>query len=210
MLSIALFPCSYTDGARIIGELSYNLQLRVYTDEMLFSDVLKQFGISLKKMKNIIWGNQPALRNNTLRKDKYINLLKCTLDWRKKLTPNRYIYYGLHTSLFDSHTDGTFKVLVIDNERNRVRRAMVKDGLSEAAAIQQIIHQDTKVSRWTQFLFNKNAYDPTLHDLVIQHHKNDLFEITDEIIKHYLDIHDYENSSFKPTLHLTDQESAVE
>ena len=41
MRSIALFPCSYTDGAGIIGELSATLFLQVYTDEMLFADIYK-------------------------------------------------------------------------------------------------------------------------------------------------------------------------
>lgn len=209
MSSIAIFPCIYTDGARILGELTYNLQSRVYTDEMLLADMSKQFGLSVKKTKNIIWENLPTLRRGILKKDKYISLLKCTLDAQTKLTHGQYIYFGLHTLLLGSYNERVFKVLVNDSKRNRVKRAMVKEGLSETAAIQQIMLHDEQASGWTQYLFKKKAYDPSLYDLVIQSENRNFFEITDEIITHYIATNDYENiTHINPKCHIPDQGAA--
>jgi hypothetical protein len=54
MRSLALFPCSHTDGAGIIGELSNSLNLRVYTDAMLFADISEQFGVRVEKLQETL------------------------------------------------------------------------------------------------------------------------------------------------------------
>lgn len=48
MITLSLFPCSFTDGARIIGELSNALDKPVYTDEMVLNEVVETTGRSLK------------------------------------------------------------------------------------------------------------------------------------------------------------------
>ncbi len=190
MFSIALFPCSYTDEARIIGELSHHLQLRVSTDQLLFAYILEQFGIPIEETKKIICDKMPSLHRYMLKKDKYVNMLRCSLDAQRRSFCNRYIYYGLHTSLLDCHEDKVLKVLVVDDEENRVRRAMQLENLPERMARKHIINHDEKVSNWTQFLFKKNAYDQSLYHLVIEYGNRDFFEITDQIIHHYLNMND--------------------
>lgn len=185
MQSLALFPCSYTDEAGLIGELSNALHLRVYTDEMLFSDISDQFGVRVEKLKKILFRTSPELNRYKLKKEKYINLLRCSLEARRKLSPGGCIYYGIHTSLFDGESDQVFKVLVFDDEQGRVRRATQQDGLSEDAAREHIRRHDEKVSGWTQFLFNEDAYAQSLHDLVISWKNNSFLDITGEIIERF-------------------------
>ncbi len=134
MWSIALFPCSYTDGARIIGELSYSLGLQVYTDEMLFSELSERFGFPIEKAAGLIYGKTPSLHRNTLKKEKNIHLLRCTLMTLRMLSPRRRMFYGLHTSLLDPRIHRVLKVLVIDDDESRVRRAMQQERLSEEVA----------------------------------------------------------------------------
>ncbi|MGB3222989.1 MAG: cytidylate kinase family protein, partial [Desulforhopalus sp.] len=167
MQSIALFPCSYTDEAGIIGELSNSLHLRVYTDEMLFYDVSQQFGIQIDKLKRILFSLPMELNRYKLKKEQYVNLLKCTLEARRRLTPGRCIFYGLHTSLLDQKNDRVLKVLVFDDEKGRVRRAMQQERFNEATARDYIRRHDKKVTEWTQLLFNKNPYSQSLYNLVI-------------------------------------------
>ena len=40
MVSIAFFPCTFIDGASIVGEVAARLGLRVYTDALLYLDVV--------------------------------------------------------------------------------------------------------------------------------------------------------------------------
>lgn len=185
MRSLALFPCSYTDEAGLIGELSNALHLRVYTDEILFSDISDQFGVRVEKLKKILFRTSPELNRYKLKKEKYINLLRCSLEARRKLSPGGCIFYGVHTSLLDTESDQVFKVLVVDDEQGRVRRAMQQDGLSEDAAREHIWRHDEKVSGWTQFLFNEEAYAQSLHDLVISWKNNNLLNIIGEIIQRF-------------------------
>lgn len=185
MQSIALFPCSYTDEAGIIGELSNLLHLRVYTDEMLFSDVSEQFGVQIDKLKRILFGLSMELNRYKLKKEQYVNLLKCTLEARRRLSPEGCIFYGLHTSLLDPENDRVLKVLVFDDEKGRVRRAMQQERFREATARDHIGRHDKKVTEWARFLFNKNPYSRSLFNLVILWKNNSLIDITAQIVKQF-------------------------
>lgn len=185
MQSIALFPCSYTDEAGIIGELSNSLHLRVYTDEMLFSDVSQQFGIQIDKLKRILFSLSMELNRYKIKKEQYVNLLKCTLEARRRLTPGGCIFYGLHTSLLDPENDRVLKVLVFDDEKGRARRAMQQERFNEATARDYIRRHDKKVTEWTQLLFNKNPYSQSLYNLVILWKNNNLVNITTHIVKQF-------------------------
>jgi cytidylate kinase len=187
MRSIALFPCSYTDEARIIGELSNSLRLRVYTDEMLFSDISEQFGIPVEKLKKILFRRTPIPNRSRLEKDKYIDLVRCSLAARKVLSQDGCIFYGMHTSLLDTESDRALKVLVFDEVEGRVRRAMQQEGFSENAAGDFIIRHDEKVSGWTQYLFNEAAYAPSLYDHVVTYNNSKLLDIITQIIQRFHD-----------------------
>ena len=175
----------YTDEAGIIGELANSLHLRVYTDEMLFSEISDQFGIPVEQLKKILYGMTPELNRSNLEKDKYIDLVRCSLEARRTLSPGGYIYYGLHTSLLDAENDRVMKVLVVDKEEGRVQRAVEQEGFSEEAARDIILQHDEKVSGWTRYLFNKKADAPSLHDLVINFKNRRLLDITTLIIQSF-------------------------
>jgi cytidylate kinase len=187
MRSIALFPCSYTDEARIIGELSNALHLRVYTDEMLFSEISEQFGIPVEKLKKILFSRTPIQNRNRLEKDKYIDLVRCSLAARRVLSRDGCIFYGVHTSLLDTESDRVLKVLVFDEVEGRVQRAMQQEGFSENAARDFIIQHDDKVSAWTQCLFNEDAYTPSLYDLVVTYNNGELLDIITQIMQRFDD-----------------------
>lgn len=186
MRSIALFPCPYTDGARIVGELSNALQLPVYSDAMLFDDVAAQFGVAADRVREVITRKTPTLNRYILQKDKYLNLLRCSLEAQRLLSPGGRLFYGLHTSLFEHHVERVLRVLVCDDEKNRVKRAMWQEGFREDVAGGYIRFQDEKVSGWTQYLFNKEPYDPSLYDLVIHYGSEGFFEVTTYIMQHYV------------------------
>lgn len=205
MQSIALFPCLYTDEAGIIGELANALHLRVYTDEMLFSEISEQFGIPVEQLKKILYLMTPEQNRYNLEKDKYIDLVRCSLEARRTLSPGGYIFYGLHTSLLDTVSDRVMKVLVVDEEESRVQRAMEQEGFSEDAAVDIILQHDEKVSRWTQYLFNEEAYAPSLHNLVISFKNKTLLNITAQIIQKFHDFHySLEPAQHSSDLHLPD------
>lgn len=188
MLSIAIFPCSHTNGASIVGELINSLHQSVYTDEMLFSDVSEQFGIPVEKVKKVICGQLPATHRHMLKKKKYINCLRCTLEAQTMYSHNSLLHYGLHTSLLDFKKERILKVLVFDDEENRVKRAMQQEGFTEKVARDHVQRHDQKVFDWTSFLFHRQAYDRSLYDLMISLKDKNLLDITSDIIVQFQDI----------------------
>lgn len=185
MRSIALFPCSYTDGAGIIGELSAALRLQVYTDEMLFADISKRFGVPVDALKKTIFARESEPDRQPSDKGKYITFARLLLAAPAMVHSGRRMFYGLHTALLDTVGERILRVLVFDSEERRMRRAMRQEGCREAAAREYIRRHDEKVSRWTRHLFGKDAYDRSLYDLFISFDNNGLLDITGQIAQHY-------------------------
>jgi len=194
MRSIAIFPCSYTFGASVIGELSNYLHLRVYTDEMLFADVSEQFGVSSEEMKKVICGHMPALNRYSLKKKRYINIMKCSLEAQSMYSPDRRLYYGLHTSLLDIKKNRIFKILVYDDKETRCKRAMQQEGFTDKRAREHIHNHDENVCEWTRFLVNKEAYDQSLYDVVIPVNNRNPFDITTDIAERYNSLESFQKS----------------
>ncbi len=188
MRSIALFPCSYTDGAMMVGELATALRLKIYTDEMLFTDIAEKFRVPKKTLRRMIFGRAQVRDDNPFEKEIFIDLARRTLAAQRKHFSGRRMYFGLHTVLLDPQLARVLKVLVHDEEEPRIQRAMRQEGFSSVAAREIIRQHDRKASTLTQFLFHKDAYDPTLHDVVISRGIKDVLLIIRQIMQHYNDI----------------------
>ena len=188
MRSIALFPCSYTDGAMIIGELAAALRLKIYTDEMLFADISERFGVPKKTLRRMIFGTAQSRNGNPFEKEIFVDLARRTLAAQRKLFHRRRMFFGLHTTLLDPQLARVLKVLVYDDEGRRVKRAMRQEGFSRIVAREVVRQHDRKASVLPQFLFHKEPYDRSLYDVVIQHGTKDAVEVTRQIIQHYNDI----------------------
>ncbi len=188
MRSIALFPCSYTDGAMIIGELSTALRLRVYTDEMLFADISERFGVPKKTLRRMIFGTARTANGNAFEKEIFVDLARRSLAAQRRLFSGRRLFYGLHTTLLDPKVFRVLKVLIHDDEDRRVQRAMRQEGVARALAAAFVRQHDQKASAWTQFLFGKEAYDCSLYDVVLSYGNKEVVEVSRQIVLHYQDI----------------------
>jgi two-component system, OmpR family, response regulator CpxR len=188
MRSIALFPCSYTDGAMIIGELSTALRLKVYTDEMLFADISERFGVPKKTLRRMIFGTARTVNGNNFEKEIFVDLARRSLAAQRRLFSGRRMFYGLHTSLLDPKVFRVLRVLIGDDEEPRVQRAMRQEGVARPLAAAFVRQHDQKASAWTRFLFDKEAYDCSLYDVVLSYGNKGVLEVTGQIVQHYQDI----------------------
>ena len=185
MRSIALFPCSYTEGALLVGELSAALRLKIYTDEMLFADISARFSISVKTLRRMIFGSARQPQGNSFEKEIFVDLARRTLAAQRRLFSGRRMFFGLHTSLLDPQLARVIKVLVVDDEERRVQRAMRQECFSVVAAREVVRQHDRKATAWTRFLFGKEAYDPSLYDVVVS---GSPMELIRQIVQHYEDV----------------------
>jgi len=187
MRSIALFPCTYTNGASILGELISVLQIPVYNDVILFTEVSEQFGLTVEELQKVICQPLPAQHRYRIKLKKYISCMRYALGLFAIKPRTCRLHYGQHISLLDSQADRVLKVLIVDKVKKRVKRAMEMDRLSEKRALEQIVKHDKKVSDWTRFLFQKEPYDRSLYDLVICQNNRSLQDIVGDIISHIED-----------------------
>jgi CheY-like chemotaxis protein len=183
MSSIALFPCTFTGGAGIIGELSINLDLRVYTDANLFSDTVAVFGGSVEKLKKLMYSKTSVFNQFTLEKEAAVSMFRKILSERLQ-EHGHYLFYGLHTSLIPPNVTEVLRVLVVDKKKPRAARGE-KDGLTPREIKKRIKSHDVSAFAWTDFLFGKEAYDPSLYDLVLPVEGRDHRAITEEILKFF-------------------------
>lgn len=182
MLSIALFPCLFTGAAGIVGELSNALDLKVYTDAMILTDMKKHYDIPVKDLESILFGKLKKHSTALVEKENYAKLLQHYLQYQQKKRSRNGLHYGFHTSLLPSHKDKIVKVLITDTFTGRQHHGVKFEGLSEDDAAYCIQRHDKKAHRWTQFLFQRDPYHESLYDIILHNEKKNSTEITSKII----------------------------
>jgi two-component system response regulator CpxR len=181
MSSIALFPCRHTPAENIAKKLAGRINLKTYTDENLIADTAATFGVSEEKLKTAMYGKTSVFNKFTLEREKLINMLRQTLHQRLDGT-DQYIFEGFLTSLIPSGINHVLKVLVVDAQADRISYALA-NGMSEKQAQKVRKEFDKMAFGWTDFLFNKEAYDSSLYDLVIPVGKKTEKELVEAITK---------------------------
>ncbi|MBE0584647.1 MAG: cytidylate kinase family protein [Desulfofustis sp.] len=185
MASIALFPCSFINGATIVGELSAQLGLTVYTDQLLLIDLAEKLGVSTEHLWRVLFGESSEQDRINLEKERSVNLCRSHLVEKLLSQPSKVLFYGRLAALFGPADTSVLRVLVGDSEEDRIRRAMREEGCSPERALAMIEKGDAELHAWTMFLHRKSPSDPSLYDLVIRYRSRDVFTIVDEIIRCY-------------------------
>ena len=181
MSSIAIFPCRHTPTENIAKELASRFTLKTYKDEDLIADTAAAFGISEDKLRSAIFGKTSVFNKFTLEREKMINMLRHTLYQRLDST-DQYLFEGFLTSLISSRINHVLKVVVVASQADRISYAVAK-GMSEKQAQKSRKEFDKIAYSWTDFLFNKEAYDSSLYDLVIPVAQKTENELVEAIIK---------------------------
>jgi CheY-like chemotaxis protein len=183
MSSIALFPCVPTLESGIIGELSSTLTLKVYTDENLLRETADKFGGNPERLRKMLFSKTSVFNQFTLEREKSINMFRLLLA-EKLSSDEEYLFYGFLTSLISPQITEVLRVLVVDKKERRIERSM-EEGLSKKEAQKSVRSHDVSAYSWTDFLFQKEAYDSTLYDLVVPVENLNHRQITKEILGYF-------------------------
>lgn len=181
MSSIAIFPCRHTPAENIAKELTNRFTLKTYTDENLIIDTADAFGVSDDKLRTAMFGKTSVFNKFTLEREKMINMLRHSLHLLLDST-DQYLFEGFLTSLIPPRINHILKVLVVDSQEDRISYA-VANGIGDKQAKKSRKEFDKMSYGWTDFLFNKEAYDSSLYDLVIPVAQKTENELVDAIIK---------------------------
>lgn len=183
MSSIAIFPCRHTPAENIAKELTNRFTLKTYTDENLIIDTADAFGVSDDKLRTAMFGKTSVFNKFTLEREKMINMLRHSLHLLLDST-DQYLFEGFLTSLIPPRINHILRVLVVDSQEDRISYA-VANGIGDKQAKKSRKEFDKMSYGWTDFLFNKEAYDSSLYDLVIPVAQKTENELVEAIIKYF-------------------------
>ena len=189
MSSIALFPCNHTPADNVAEILVNTLELRMYCDDDLIKETCDQYNIdpvttiSPEKIRHMMYSKTSVFNQFTLEKENFVNKLKSVLA-QKLADQESYLFYGFLGLLIPKNITHVLKVLIVDSKSSRVERAVAED-LSLKDAKKSVHTHDVSAYNWTEFLYNKGAYDKNLYDLVIPTKDKGPEEIGDTIARQY-------------------------
>lgn len=183
MSSISIFPCSLTNGEKIVEELRANLELDVYTDSQLFEDTQEKFGFEVEELNKWMYEKTSVFNKFTLEKEKAASMFRIILA-DKINEPAGHLFYGLHALLIPKEVTEVLRVLVVDTIQARVERG-IRRGLDKKQAKREVRKHDLSAFSWADFLFKEEPYQRSLYDLVIPVDGRSHKEIAEEIVKYY-------------------------
>ena len=109
--------------------------------------------------------------------------LKHGLAERMMLKENS-LYHGFTSLLIPHAVTHVLKVLIIDSKNERIRKAAA-EGVSEKEAATLIKASDISAHDWADFLYQREAFDPSLYDIVIPVGRKDADAVVELIKKNF-------------------------
>ncbi|MBU4263933.1 MAG: response regulator [Proteobacteria bacterium] len=174
MPAIALFSSTFTNESKIASELSSLTASQIISDKDIIADACSKYNVDKNKLEQALYAKMSVFNQFTLEKERCLACLKASLA-AMLAAKERCVYVGFITHLISSRISHVLKVLVIDSKEQRVQRA-VAAGIPEKDAKRQIHKSDVSAFELTDFLYKKEAWDPTLYDIVIPVDKNHTIE----------------------------------
>nr|MBF0220705.1 response regulator [Desulfobulbaceae bacterium] len=175
MPSIALFCGKFTNEEETLEQLRSLLAFEVVTDEDIISEACNRKLAERNKMEQAVYKKTSVFNQFNFERERNVAHLKSLLAERLAKKQN-VIYAGFISLLIPHDVTHVLKVLVVDSKESRSRRA-VASGLSESEAAKQIRAADQSAYGWTDFLFQKEAFEQSLYDIVIPTEEKSVAEI---------------------------------
>ena len=179
---ITITSGKYTNAGDIVKTLSQELSCKVITDQDIFEETDRVYGINPDTLQKVI-NNKPFVFNDfTHTREKSIACLKKTLVGY--VSSGNCIFQGLLGHLIPQQTSHVLKVLIITDKKTRAEIGIKKHGLSEKEVTKNINYADRRAILWTNALFGKKAWDQSLYDIVIPSDKFDTNKAIKLILEH--------------------------
>lgn len=176
MPSIALFCSKFTNDDEIKQKLSSLLELNLITDKNIIADAAQKHSVNENRLEQAMYNTTSVFNHFTLERERSISYVKEALA--NSLEKQDCIFDGFISLLIPSKITHAMKVLLMDNKEQRIKRA-IATGLSEKESAKLIKKSDQSAIGWADFLFQKNAFDASLYDIVIPVGES----TTDEIVQ---------------------------
>lgn len=171
MAIIALFGGSYCRADEIADQTSQELSYPLI-DERVFEEASRKFGVPPEDLRNSLLGRSSFLGKLTHSREKHTAYLRLALA--ELILQDNVIVRGCVGLLIPRTIGHALRVCIIANQDFRVALAVQQAGFSKKDA-GRVIHEDDKhLFAFTEFLFDKPAYDESLFDIVLPMHDRDV------------------------------------
>ncbi len=177
MSSISLYCSKFTNENEIVKKISDSFGLEVVNDADIIKRASGKFNVDRVKLERCLYNDTSVFNKFTHDRERCVALLKATLA--DSLLKNNCLYYGFISFLISADITHVLKILVSDNKKLR-KQIAASEGVSEKDAKKLIKKNDHEIISWVDFLCRKDAFDPSLHDIVIpagQIEKENGFEV---------------------------------
>lgn len=172
MSVIFLFNGAYTDAEKIVESLAAETGYKLISDDELIAEASNRCGIDKGKMEQAVYGKPSVFNKFTQEKERAVAHIKSVLADR--LLNDQLILAGHLGHLIPEKINHVLKCLVIADMKHRTKLAASAEGLSEAAAVNVIHKKDKSAFRWTDFVHGKEAWDPSLYDIILPAGKTEI------------------------------------
>lgn len=193
MSIITITAGSYSKGEQIAKSAAKRLDYEYVDSENILSLVSKEFDVSESKLMQALKETPSGVGMFSKAKPEYIIFIETLIAGY--LLKNNIVYYGVVGLPLIQEVSHVCKVQIIANLEDRIKNKAKLDGGSEEKARKTVIKEDNQQKKWAKAVYNINATDPNLYDLVINigHIKDDDFEGALETI-----ISTVEHKKFQP------------
>lgn len=171
----------YSNASQAVDKLAEKLNAKIITDADIMEKTHETFDVKLATLQKVIESKPLAFNDFTHETEKCRAFLKKTVS--EIASQGDCIFHGILGHLIPREISHAMKVLIITDKKNRSENGVATHGFSEKETLKKMEQSDKTAFLWTNALFNKKAWDPSLYDIVIPSDKLDATESVDLISK---------------------------
>lgn len=164
-------------AAAVTGGLNYTL-----INDTVFEETSRRFSVPRENLRNSLVSSGSLLGRFTSSREKHVAWLRLVLA--ESIQSDNVVIEGCLGHLIPRTIGHLLKVCIIANHEYRVAMAMKSSGLSEKEATRAVHESDKQNFACTEFLFEKNAYDESLFDIVLPMHDRQVADAVGAICRH--------------------------
>ena len=164
MSIITISRGSYNRGKEVAEKLAQKLGYQCISREILL-EASKEYNVPEIKLIRAIQDSPSILERLTHKKEKYITFIRTAL--LKHVQKDNVVYHGLFGHFFLQNIPHVLKIRIVGDLEDRVEDEVKREGISADKAREIITRDDDERRKWALYLYEADAWDATLYDLVI-------------------------------------------
>lgn len=182
MSIVSVFSGVHTKAEEVIDLIASQTGFTVITDEMVFEKASKNGAFSQENLIRAVYGKPSIFNKFTREKEKAVALLKVIIA-EQLITYDNCIFSGYLGLLIPPEITHSLRVLIIADMDFRKQSAVDNEQVPVNNASSFLLNSDESAFRWTQYIYEKDAWDTSLYDIVIPMEKTDVQQTANLILE---------------------------